>query len=262
MLPRIFSAQIRQHSAQTLSSGERQQRRRRCAPVCCIVAGPVCAQEQVATSHMRRDALSQFPCEPGDRHAAGRQVRLVVVDSVPFHFRQDRQDVGERTRLLSQIGQSLMALAGRHDICVRSCRGRLQTHVFLPVCLLMSPADLAFSEAQTCIAQLSDQSCRWSRSTTSPPVCLTALAPSSSRHWVIHSVRHVYVGTASASHHCLLFVTIAYVFCAGDSWAHSATNRLMLRFDGEHRVAHLVKSPSSPDGVCAYTVTMDGIRDH
>ena len=49
-----------------------------------------------------------------------RQVRLVVVDSVPFQFRQDRQDVGERTRLLSHIGQSLMAIAGRHDICVRA----------------------------------------------------------------------------------------------------------------------------------------------
>jgi RecA/RadA recombinase len=61
----------------------------------------------------------------GERHTVGRQVKLVVVDSVPFHFRQDLQDVGERTRLLSQIGQNLMALAGRHDICVRTCNGRL-----------------------------------------------------------------------------------------------------------------------------------------
>jgi len=43
----------------------------------------------------------------------------VVVDSIAFQFRQDHQDVGERTRTLANIGQRLMALAGRNDISVR-----------------------------------------------------------------------------------------------------------------------------------------------
>ena len=53
---------------------------------------------------------------------AAAQVRLVVIDSITFHFRQEQQDVGERTRMLAAIGQSLMALAGRNNLAVRRFR--------------------------------------------------------------------------------------------------------------------------------------------
>lgn len=54
-------------------------------------------------------------------------VRLVVVDSVTFHFRQEYADMAARTRQLGQMAQQLMQLAGERDVAVRgaaACVGR------------------------------------------------------------------------------------------------------------------------------------------
>ena len=49
----------------------------------------------------------------------GRQVRLVVLDSVAFHFRADFEDMAARTRVLAQLAQALMRLAEAHDAAAR-----------------------------------------------------------------------------------------------------------------------------------------------
>jgi len=46
------------------------------------------------------------------------KVRLVVLDSVTFHFRQGFQDMAQRTRLLAQMAAKLMALAERRSLAV------------------------------------------------------------------------------------------------------------------------------------------------
>ncbi|KAL3677410.1 hypothetical protein R1sor_027358 [Riccia sorocarpa] len=46
------------------------------------------------------------------------EVRLIVIDSVTFHFRQGFDDMALRTRLLSTLSQKLMALAQKHDLAV------------------------------------------------------------------------------------------------------------------------------------------------
>ncbi|KAL2609133.1 hypothetical protein R1flu_027706 [Riccia fluitans] len=46
------------------------------------------------------------------------EVRLIVIDSVTFHFRQGFDDMALRTRLLSTLSQKLMALAQQHDLAV------------------------------------------------------------------------------------------------------------------------------------------------
>jgi RAD51-like protein 2 len=45
-------------------------------------------------------------------------VRLVVVDSVAFHFRQDFEDLGARARILGQMSQIFMELASKRQIAV------------------------------------------------------------------------------------------------------------------------------------------------
>eukprot|EP00803_Ostreobium_quekettii_P000806 evm.model.scf_655.5 EVM.evm.TU.scf_655.5 scf_655:56748-63748(+) len=50
--------------------------------------------------------------------AEHREVRLVVVDSVTFHFRQDFQDMAQRTRVLAQMAQDFMSLAEANDVAV------------------------------------------------------------------------------------------------------------------------------------------------
>ncbi len=57
------------------------------------------------------DALPSFL----DAHPA---VRIIIVDSVTFHFRQDFADMAARTRQLAQMSQSLMALAGERKLAV------------------------------------------------------------------------------------------------------------------------------------------------
>lgn len=46
------------------------------------------------------------------------QVRLIVIDSVTFHFRQGFEDMALRTRLLSSLSLKLMALVQKHDLAV------------------------------------------------------------------------------------------------------------------------------------------------
>lgn len=46
------------------------------------------------------------------------QVKVVVVDSIAFHFRQDFGDMSLRTRVLNGMAQQLIRLAAAHDLAV------------------------------------------------------------------------------------------------------------------------------------------------
>lgn len=50
--------------------------------------------------------------------AAHPRIKLVVLDSVAFHFRQDFEDMFLRTRLLGQMSSVLMKLADAHGLAV------------------------------------------------------------------------------------------------------------------------------------------------
>lgn len=63
--------------------------------------------EQIALMNILEEFL--------ERH---RQVRLIVIDSVSFHFRQGFPDLAYRTRLLNGMAQKLIAVADKHDIAV------------------------------------------------------------------------------------------------------------------------------------------------
>lgn len=67
-----------------------------------------------------RDAVEQLAAVEAlpEFLAAHPAVRLVVLDSVTFHFRQDYADLASRTRQLGQMAQRLMALASQSDVAV------------------------------------------------------------------------------------------------------------------------------------------------
>jgi len=46
------------------------------------------------------------------------KVKLVVVDSVAFHFRQDFDDYLLRSRLLAALAQTLNRLVAKHNVAV------------------------------------------------------------------------------------------------------------------------------------------------
>ena len=45
-------------------------------------------------------------------------IKLVVIDSISFHFRQDFQDMSLRSRLLSGMGALLKGVAEKHQAVV------------------------------------------------------------------------------------------------------------------------------------------------
>jgi len=65
------------------------------------------ASEQLALVTLLEPFLAQHP-----------GVRLLVIDSVTFHFRQDLKDLGARARVLTGLAQDLMALAEAHGLAV------------------------------------------------------------------------------------------------------------------------------------------------
>lgn len=48
------------------------------------------------------------------------QVKLVVIDSITFHFRQDFVDMALRTRLLGGLALKLMKLAKKFSLAVNT----------------------------------------------------------------------------------------------------------------------------------------------
>jgi len=45
-------------------------------------------------------------------------VKVIIIDSIAFHFRQDFDDMSLRTRRLSQMAQTLMSIAHAHDTAI------------------------------------------------------------------------------------------------------------------------------------------------
>lgn len=63
--------------------------------------------EQLAVTQMLSSFVASHP-----------QVKLIVIDSIAFHFRQDFQDMAQRTRVLAEMAQKLMHLAEKRDLAV------------------------------------------------------------------------------------------------------------------------------------------------
>ena len=46
------------------------------------------------------------------------KVRVLVIDSIAFHFRRDFEDMALRTRLLTGLAQDLLEIAEKYDVAV------------------------------------------------------------------------------------------------------------------------------------------------
>ncbi|XP_042038672.1 DNA repair protein RAD51 homolog 3-like isoform X1 [Salvia splendens] len=115
-----------------------------------------------------------------------KDVKVVIVDSITFHFRQDFEDMALRTRLLSGMALKLMKLAKKFNLAV----------------VLLNQVTNKFVEG-----------------------------------------------------------SFQLTLALGDSWAHAATNRIILYWNGNERHAFIDKSPSLPSASSPYTVTGRGIRN-
>ncbi|KAA6426745.1 MAG: DNA repair RAD51 [Trebouxia sp. A1-2] len=67
--------------------------------------GTAAQKEALAVTQMLPSFIADHP-----------EVKLIVVDSIAFHFRQDFQDMAQRTRVLAEMAQKLMHLAEEKDL--------------------------------------------------------------------------------------------------------------------------------------------------
>lgn len=67
--------------------------------------------EQVSTIKCLDDFVTS-------RSKSENPIRLVVIDSISFHFRRDFSDMSKRSRILSEMSQTLHALARKHNTAV------------------------------------------------------------------------------------------------------------------------------------------------
>ncbi|CAM9608326.1 unnamed protein product [Phaeothamnion confervicola] len=124
-------------------------------------------------------------------------VRVVVMDSVSFHFRHAYQDLGARSRKLNEMAQQLTELAQMRSVAV-----------------------VLVNQMTT---RIGGRNCG---------------------------------GTGGGSGGETRLVP-----ALGETWAHAATNRLLLECKGGQRLARLMKSQRLPPRTVSYTVTALGVRD-
>jgi len=152
------------------------------------------------------------------------RVRLVVVDSIAFHYRGDASsaDAGQRSRQLAAQAQALHALASERDLAVVVVN-HVTTRLGSGGAGGAAPFGAGGGGAAAAVAS-------------------AAMS-----------------GSAGGGHDALGGGS-RLVPALGDSWAHACTNRLLLYWAGRTRVARLAKSPSRPLGATAFAVTAEGIR--
>lgn len=142
------------------------------------------------------------------------RVKLVILDSVAFHFRQDLQDTAARARHLSSLAQQLNSLAHSHSLAVRTAHPGCDE-----MCLLLITL--------------------W--------LCLFVRVLGLSQMVLINQVTTKMERMASGEMRAQLVPAL------GESWSHAVTSRVMLFWQDNVRHARLVKSPSRPADVVRYT---------
>ncbi|KAG0573909.1 hypothetical protein KC19_VG220600 [Ceratodon purpureus] len=85
-------------------------------------AAPLTAEDFLSHMYLLRvhDPLEQLAAVNNlptllDQH---KEVKLIVFDSITFNFRQDFENMRERTRLLASMAQKLMAVAEIYDVAI------------------------------------------------------------------------------------------------------------------------------------------------
>ncbi|CAI7867817.1 unnamed protein product [Closterium sp. NIES-54] len=76
------------------------------------------ASQTWVCAHLFSFSLLPFLSLPFSSTSPTLQVKLVVIDSVTFHFRHGFTDMGLRSRLLASIARELLAIADEHNVAV------------------------------------------------------------------------------------------------------------------------------------------------
>ena len=193
-------------------------------------------------------------------------VRLVILDSVAFHFRygdgESASDMNSRARILQSLSLALHRAAADYNVAVVVIN-QMTTRIDGAG---RGSAIAAAAAAAAAAASGEEQSLPWPRLRGDAHSRDAgrreeeeeegggggAAQPDTSSLAFAHAGWGDGGGRGGGSH---------MVPALGETWAHACTNRVILRWDDAGvRMAQLVKSPSRGPGVAHYVVTGDGIR--
>jgi len=149
------------------------------------------------------------------------KVKLVIIDSIAFPFRQSLHDVAWRTRILGGIAQTLQQVAYEKNIAVV-----VTNHVttkFNKSKVKSVDVDIELNERQK------------------------------------DDLDKVLVNEATIRE--IWNTTSHLVPALGETWSHAVTNRLMMHYHLNERCASLMKSPNMKCSTTVFNITEFGVRD-
>ncbi|KAG6747975.1 hypothetical protein POTOM_047867 [Populus tomentosa] len=165
-----------------------------------------------------------FPCDA--------VVKIVIIDSVAFHFRQGFEDLALRTRILGEMALRLVKLAKMCNLAVTN------------ICSLYSFCPLFPFQNLSYDLQTVDrvEKSFWN--------CVDI------RHFLLFKV--VLLNQVTTRY---MEGSFQLSFSLGDSWSRWCTNRIILYWNSNERYAYIDKSPYLRPAAAPYSVTARGIRN-
>ena len=184
-----------------------------------------------------------------ERH---RNVRLVILDSVAFHFRYgDSEDINSRARILQNLSLTLHRIAADYNVAVVVVNQMTTKFGGGGSGGAAAKAWAMHTEQQHEEVGYTGGHGRGGLSVDGADADAASL---SLVHAGSSSSGSGGGGGDSSS-------DAQMVPALGETWAHACTNRVILRWDNAGvRTAQLVKSPSRPPGLAKYAVTPEGVR--
>jgi hypothetical protein len=176
------------------------------------------------------------------------KVKLIVIDSIAFHFRHDVENTAMRSRVLASIAQTLNQLAYEHHVAVV-----VVNHVTTRFTRNSSTSGNGNGNG-------SSSSSSGAMDSYNPEIGDEAPTTINNRG---SSFGGGGGGGGNMDANSMALSSLQRLIPAlGEQWSHCITNRIMLYWHlGNQRRAALVKSPSLPFASVPYCVCAKGIRD-
>ncbi len=205
-----------------------------------------------------------------------RDVRVLIVDSIAFHFRRSSADAAHRSRVLHALGADL------HRLAVDFNLGVVLINQVTTKFLSSTPRPSSNTASSSSSSVTNSHGTTAASSSTGVPQRTV-----SSGYISYGSVKKHYStstssmggegaddkednstaansSSSSSSGGGKLSLSSERSIIApalGDTWAHVAASRVLLFWSGARRIARVFKSPTLPVTERMYVVTGDGIRD-
>jgi RAD51-like protein 2 len=169
--------------------------------------------EQLALINLLPTLLGQYD---------GR-VRIIILDSIAFHFRHDfNGDLALRSRLLTMTAQSLLDVAERFDVAV-----------------------VLFNHMTTRLNNNNNNNNNTVQNKNNNN---------------INNNNKLMNNEVDEHHQPLLSFQPSLIPALGDGWGHNCTHRILLYWKEQLRCAHMLKSPSCKSSTVIFQVNHRGIR--